>query len=77
MQLVLVRCDHVMVLLAKLDTDLIDQTEVRQVFKFAVAVNSITNEATLAVYILLGRKFIAWVGSLWQDEAHIVWSVLI
>ena len=43
-----------MVLLTELDANLVYQTEMRQVLKFAVAVNSIAYEAALVhIYILL------------------------
>ena len=43
-----------MVLLAELDANLVNQTEMRQVLKFAVAVYSIAYEAALVdIYFLL------------------------
>ena len=48
-----------MVLLTELDTNLIDQTEVRQVLEFAVAVNPIADEAALVdIYFLLRGKLL-------------------
>ena len=48
-----------MVLLTELDTNLIDQTEMRQVLEFAVAVNPIAYEAALVdIYFLLRGKLL-------------------
>ena len=45
--MLLIGCHHAMVLLAELDANLVNQTKMRQVLKFAVAIYSISYEAAL------------------------------
>ena len=68
-----------MILLTKLDTDLVDEAEVRQVFKLAVTVNSVADEAAFAnIDILLARELFATrIRSFRQRESHIIRSELI